>query len=142
MKPFRQRPGTPGILLIFLLLIFNSGCEPQKKGVAAPLNEVASLEKLAAAYEKLSEQVPVSPVNLAPKARKKFVVQVFEEAGYGYSETLTSLSKVNRNQITKLHRDIQELLFLPHYGFQRDIIKEIYTEQEQRDIELIISNLK
>lgn len=135
---------SPNISLLIIALIFAliSACEQKQSGVAAPLNELSALEKLATAYEKLSEEIPVSPANLAPKARKKFVSQVFRNAGFGYFETLQSLSSVNSNEITKLHRDMQELLFLPHYGLQQRIMKEIYNEEERILIEKIKLNFK
>ena len=130
------------LTLCMLLIIPLVACEKQKAALPAPLNNVSSLEELAAAYEELSEQIPTSPVNLAPKARKKFVVQVFEKAGYGYSEPLQSLAKVNRSEVTKFHRDMQELLFLPHYGLQNQIKQEIYDEQQQQAIKLIENNFR
>lgn len=130
------------LILCILLIVPLVACEKQKAADAAPLNNVGTLEELAAAYEKLSEQIPTSPAKLAPKARKKFVVQVFEKAGYGYNETLQNLAKVNRGEITRLHRDMQELLFLPHYGLGDQIKQEIYDEQQQQAIKLIENNFR
>ena len=107
-----------------------AGCAQQQPGVAAPLNNLQALEKLASAYEAVSEQIPVSPASLAPKARKKFVIQVFENAGYNYHETLKEISKIKTEEITKLHRDLLELLFMPHHGLSADDMKLIYSEEE------------
>lgn len=127
------------LILLILLVLSITSCEQKTAAVAAPLNDIGTLEKLAAAYEQISEQFPVSPVSLAPKARKKFVEQVFEAAGYGYSETLDSLAKVKPDEITKLHRDMQELLFLPHHGLSTEVEEQIYNEQQQKAIKKIKS---
>lgn len=130
------------IALLAALILGTNGCDREKPQIAAPLNDIATLEKLAAAYKEISQQFPVSPTNLAPAARRKFVEQVFATAGYGYSATLSSLSSVKKADITKLHRDMQELLFLPHYGLPKDSIDELYSEQELADIQKIESNFK
>ena len=132
---FQQRIFLPTkvlfhLTLLLLLALLIVACEQKKPGTAAPLNDIATLEKLAKAYKEVSDQFPVSPVNLAPNVRRKFVEQVFFSAGFGYSETLTSLSQVQKENITKLHRDMQELLFMPHYRLQADAMKDIYSEQE------------
>ena len=119
-----------------------AGCEPKKAGTPAPLNDIATLEILAKTYKEVSDQFPVNPVNLAPKMRRKFVEQVFSDAGFGYTETLTSLAQVKKENITKLHRDMQELLFLPHYSLQLDSVRDIYSEQELKTIQTITTRFK
>lgn len=130
------------LLLIVALVISMLACGEKKANIPAPLDDIATLEKLAAAYKEVSEQIPVSPVKLAPLARRKFVEQVFTTAGFGYSETLMSLSEVKRENITKSHRDLKELLFLPHHGLQQQSMKEIYSEKELLLISKIESNFK
>lgn len=130
------------LLLITALAIIILGCEEQKAGIPAPLDDIATLEKLATAYRDVSEQFPVSPAKLAPKARRNFVEQVFTTAGFAYFDTLSSLAEIKRENITKSHRDLQELLFLPHYGLQPQAMKEIYSEKELLLIAKIESNFK
>ena len=117
-------------LMVILAILSVSACDTRKSGDPAPLNDTPALEKLAEAYKEISDQLPVSPVNLPPKARLKFVEDVFEKAGYGYKETLASLANVQKEEITKLHRDMLELAFMPHYRMKYDALSEIYSENE------------
>ena len=115
-------------------------CTTQRPDTAAPLNDKATLEKLAAAYEKVSQSFPVSPVNLIPKARRDFVEQVFTECGYGYSATLLELAKIEPAAITQYHKDIRDLLFMPHYATDFEESRRIYSEAEMKAIEQINTN--
>jgi redox-regulated HSP33 family molecular chaperone len=130
------------LLLFAVLMISILACEEKKAGIPAPLDDIATLEKLATAYTEVSEQIPVSPVKLAPQARRKFIEQVFTTAGFDYLQTLKSLSEVQRDNITKSHRDLQELLFLPHHGLQQQAMKEIYSEKELTLVAKIETNFK
>lgn len=138
-----QRP-LPLSALLFLVIFSLSGCDTSQPNQypAAVLDNKEALEKLASAYESVSETIPVSPVNLRPAARKKFVVQVFMEAGFNYSETLHALSQVQAHSITQQHKDLKQLLFLPHYRVKFEEIKDIYTDEEINAIELINKNIK
>lgn len=127
-------------LLITALLIWLTACTSEQPGIAAPLNDRTTLEKLAKSYENVSESVPVSPVKLAPGARHKFVEQVFREAGFGYSATLIELSRIEPGEITQLHKDMKDLLLLPHYGVNFKETKQIYTQPELTAIEQINKN--
>jgi len=116
-----------------IALVFLTGllaCTETPPEQAAPLNDRPTLEKLADSYRFVADQFPVSPDKLAPKMRRKFVEQVFSNAGFGYRETMISLSRIDRGQITQLHRDMQELLFLPHHQLGKDSLGEIYSEEE------------
>jgi len=128
--------------LLLVLMLGVSACTKEQSHTPAPLNDVATLEKLATAYSEVSQQFPLSPASLAPATRRKFVEQVFLSAGYGYTETLFSLSEVKKEKITKLHRDMQELLFLPHYGLAKDSLKEIYSDNELAAIRKIENSFK
>lgn len=123
-------------------LIALSGCNNGETlgKPAAPLGDVSALEKLAEAYREISDEFPVNPVNLAPDVRKKFVKKVFSSAGYGYEETLSGLSKISRQEITELHRDMQKLLFLPHYRVGKEVWNDIYSDEEIQLIKEIESN--
>lgn len=118
------------ICLLVSLLVAIAACSKPEQGVAAPLGAKAALEKLATAYEQASEPLPVSPVSLAPKARRKFVENVFAEAGYDYIETLASISNVKKENFTKLHKDMLELLSLPHYRMSQEDYPLVYSEDE------------
>ncbi|WP_455201318.1 hypothetical protein [Kaarinaea lacus] len=130
-------------LLLLGILCF-PGCDTSNSDQypAAVLNDKETLEKLASAYETVSGTIPVSPINLRPSARKKFVEQVFTEAGYNYSTTLYALSKVPSYAVTQYHKDLKQLLFLPHYKVEFDEIKDIYTNEEINAIETININIK
>ena len=128
------------VLFAGTLLIWLAGCTAQAPGIAAPLGDNAALEKLARAYEKTSEAIHVSPVKLKPEARRKFVEQVFRESGYGYSETLLELAKIQPATINQLHRDMKDLLFMPHYGVNFEETKQIYSETELKAIATIKKN--
>ena len=126
-------------LLTILLLACDNGSTQE---ASAPLNDKETLEKLASAYESISENLPTSPASLRPEARKKFVVDVFENAGFNYSETLNSLAGIKGDNVTQYHIDMKELLFLPHHGFRLDDVKSIYTEDEINSIIKIAAKIK
>ena len=125
-------------------LLCLTACGPSQKNhnSAAPLGDKTALEKLAAAYETVTKSIPVSAVQLRPEARKRFVEQVFQEAGYDYSATLQALSQVTPESVTQYHKDLKQLLFLPHYGTLFEETKSIYTEQEMQAIQLINNTVK
>lgn len=126
------------IPLIFALILNVAACgSPPQSHQAAPLNDKSALEKLATAYEATAESIPVSPTQLRPEARKQFVEKTFNDAGYSYSATLQALSKVDPETITQYHKDMKQLLLLPHYGIPLEETKEIYTEQELQAIQMI-----
>ena len=130
--------------LLLLGILFLPGCDTSNTDQypAAVLDDKETLEKLASAYKTVSETIPVSPMNLRPSARKKFVEQVFTEAGYNYSATLYALSQVQGHAITQYHKDLKQLLFLPHYRVKLEETKDIYTAEEIKAIELINNNRK
>lgn len=127
--------------MLFCLVVFACGKQAETD-TAAPLDDKKTLEILAKAYEKISESMPASPVSLRPEARKKFVLEVFKEAGFSYGATMANLADVQTENVTQFHRDMKELLFLPHYGFRFDEVKSIYTEDEIESIIDITANVK
>ena len=128
-------------LRVFLIsatsLLFSCNSSQPTQYEAAPLDSKPALEKLASSYNSVAETIPVSAINLRPAARKKFVSQVFNEAGFNYSATLQALSKVQASSVTQYHKDMQQLLFLPHYKTRFEEIKDIYTAEEVKAIEAI-----
>jgi len=125
-------------LMITITICISAGCNSKSITVAAPLDDRATLEKLALAYQKQAESIPVSPTQLAPPQRKRFVEQVFNEAGFSYAMTLQDLARINPATIDQLHKDMKDLLFLPHYGVKFEEVKSIYSAQEQTAILTIL----
>jgi len=79
----------------------------------------------------------MNPLTLTPTQRKKFVKIVFSEAGYDYTSTLIHLAEIDPSSVNQLHKDMRDLLFLPHYGVNFQEVKSIYTEQERTAIDKI-----
>lgn len=113
-----------------LLLLMLSCSAKDDQLPAVTLGDVKVLEQLADAYRKQSELLPSSPLALTPQARKKFLIRVFNSAGYSYQRSLIALGNSDVNAISKHHRDLAQLIRLPHYGMEDSIKKEIYNEQE------------
>ncbi|WP_455222807.1 hypothetical protein [Kaarinaea lacus] len=131
------------VLFVIAVLLNVASCgSSQPSHQAAPLDDKNALEKLAATYEAAAESIPVSPTKLRPEARKQFVEKVFSDAGYNYAATLQTLAKVKPEAITQYHKDMKQLLYLPHYGIPFEETKEIYTEQEVQAIQIIDQNFK
>ena len=118
------------------LSIVLSACQPEAQP-PAPLGERQALEKLASTYETLSERLPVAPAGLTPQGKLKFVKDVFKNAGYDYTHTLHSLAQVPRQTVNSFHKDMMELLFLPHKGLNRQDFKTLYSDKEVASIEKI-----
>lgn len=119
-----------------LLCVILSGCggkeAPQQP---APIGDKAVLEQLAGEYEKLAENIPVSPWRLQPAQRKDFVERVFAASGYSYSATLHRLAEGGWSQDDKNATDLVELLFMPHTDINApEGLKGVYSEQELADI--------
>ena len=104
---------------------------------AAPAGDKSTLEKLADAYRIQAERLPTSPVNMHPDARMKFIQSVFSQAGYNYHKTLLDLADTEPTQLSQNHRDLGELLRLPHYALAADIKKQLYTADQLKAIEKI-----
>jgi len=119
-----------GALIGILALTLLVACTQEKHFGPAPLGNKAALEKLADAYRKMSRNLPVSPPGLTPAGRRKFLEQTFYEAGYDYSATLIALSKVTRADVNQYHKDLKQLLFLPHYDNRLKQLSEIYSKDE------------
>lgn len=129
-------------VLLLVSLSTAPGCESPQQLPAAPLNDRAVLEKLATAYKNMSGSLATNPARLRPQARLKFVNQVFTQAGYDYSLTLEALAAVPRDTIGQYHKDMRELLYLPHYGLKLDEVKDIYTQRELQAIRQIDEHFK
>ena len=129
---------NPFRLTIILMLFFAfSGCGDKTQMPAAPLGKKQTLENLADAYRKTASQLSMSPTHLTPVKRRQFLEQVFSQAGYSYSDTLTALSSIEKSSINQHHKDLKQLLYLPHYDKKYQAISDIYSEEEIRTIKKI-----
>ena len=124
-------------IIKWILLFTIAGCNGHSSAVPAPAGDKTVLEKLAASYQKLSEQLPSRPSSLTPAGKRKFVEQVFAEAGYDYTTPLLAMADGGLDPANQLHRDLVELLFLPHAGMARENFSNIYSSSEIRAIERI-----
>lgn len=143
MQTFYSRLNFPlrftkwSIALAACLLL--TGCGPDKPPLqSAPVGDRATLEKLAATYNRISEQLPAPPLKLLPDQRKTFIEQVFQESGYDYAATMHDLAlKINR-QSDQLVKDMAQLVLLPHANvLQPQSVSKLYSEQELKDVKKI-----
>lgn len=103
--------------------------------MAAPIGDQAVLERLAAEYNKLAENLPMSPTRLPPEQRKDFVGKVFAASGYSYSATLHRMAEGGWSPDDKNTKDLVELLFMPHTNVSApEGLKGVYSEQELADV--------
>lgn len=116
-------------------------CQPAPTQPPAPLGERQALEKLADIYNELSQHLPVSPSGLTPKGKLKFVRDVFKKAGYDYDGTLQTLAQTAPQAVTAHHRDMMELLFMPHQGMEKKDLETLYNNEEIANIEKIAALL-
>lgn len=130
------------IVIACLLLLFASACTDKQQYGAAPLNDKATLEKLATAYRNIAQDLPVTPTGLRPTARRKFLEQVFRQAGYDYSSTLIALAQVPAQQVTQHHIDLKQLLYLPHFDRRIKQLSDIYSQDEIAAITDIDKHIK
>ena len=123
--PFRQ------LFVLILNLLLLAACSSAEQTLpAAPVGDIKSLRSLADAYQQQSDQLEASPLKLRPEARKKFVIRVFNKAGFSYRKTLIALGDTDVSSTSKNHRDLAQLLRIPHYGLPETEKKALYDEQE------------
>ncbi len=119
--------------LFFIALFVASflvSCGGDKALEVVPVGEKPPLERLAKAYEAMSEQVAGNPRSLEPKERLRFVRFVFEKAGYDYDATLEALSRIEPDPMNPHQRDLAELLLLPHRASGWVDPAEVYSAEE------------
>jgi hypothetical protein len=126
---------------LMTLCLVLSACQPATPLSPAPLGQRQALEKLADAYNDLSRRLPTSPSGLTPQGKLKFIQDVFKKAGYDYGGTLKSLAQIPRESVNTYHKDMMELLFLPHQGVSRPDLKTLYSDEEIKNIEKITALL-
>jgi hypothetical protein len=129
-------------LVMAVALLGGCGAEPDATQ-PAPLGDKAALEKLAASWEKISSnKLSVSPASLPGNERKKFLEQVFADAGYSYTATLKQVAVQNIDKGNKLHTDLVDLVLLPHHGPRTPMDPaEIYTVEELQAVAAVERNL-
>ena len=128
-------------LILLLLLLFVSGCD-NNSPKPATVGDHAVLEQLAEAYRIVAQQYPVQPASMRPAGKKKFVEAVFKNAGYSFSATLGAFARQGANRTNQEHRDLAELLFLPHQGLADSDMVTLYSTEELIAIRSIQSSLK
>jgi hypothetical protein len=129
------------VYLLSLLLLLLAACSSQTQP-AAPLGDHGVLEQLAEAYRATAQQYPMQPKAMPPEGRREFVERVFKAAGYDYSATLLAMARQGADVTNAEHRDLAELLFLPHAGISNQAMGELYSEQELAAIYAIQADLR
>ncbi len=136
----KVRGGVNLFLVIFTLVL--AGCSDHVAELpAASFGDITVLEKLAKSYEKIAEYIPVRPQKLRQEDKKKFVEDVFKDAGYNYKKTLLSPA-AQQVMKSKHHRDLAELVLLPTTGLDEQSLTELYDAAELLAIAALKSNTK
>ncbi|WP_455209999.1 hypothetical protein [Kaarinaea lacus] len=124
---------------IFIIIVLSIGliaCQADHRP-PAPLGEREALEKLASAYETLSEQLPVSPTGLTPQGKLKFVQEVYRLAGYDFTATLQALAQTSPENLTSYHKDMMELVLLPNQGLSQQAAEDLFNATQLASIRRI-----
>lgn len=132
---------TLTLSLIFALLCV-AGCDDTPEATPAPLGDHAVLEKLADAYRAVADRYPVQPRVMAPQDRREFVEQVFRRAGYDYTATLGAMAREGVDVTNQDHRDLADLVLLPHQGLSEEAKAELYSSGELTSIHAIEAALR
>ncbi len=127
--------------MLILALLVLSACD-NGSPKPAPIGDHAVLEQLAEAYRSVAQQYPVQPASMRPAGKKKFIEAVFGAAGYGFSSTLKAFAKQGVDATSQDHRDLAELLMLPHKGLADTDMAALYSADELAAIRSIQSSLK
>jgi hypothetical protein len=127
--------------ILFLPLLVLSGCENGSPKPAS-IGDHAVLEQLAESYRSVAQQYPVQPASMRSAGKKKFVKEVFEKAGYSFSATLKAFARQGVDVTNQKHRDLAELLFLPHKGLAETELATLYSSDELVAIKAIQISLK
>lgn len=126
------------IPVLMLLMVFLVACGQASSNVAVPLDDVPALEKLANAFKDISRNHRLSPSALRPNQKKRFLMQVFDKAGYGYLATLQQLAQdKNFDRHKKYHKDLAELVLFAHLGRGGVDKSTIYSAEELRHVRII-----
>ena len=129
------------LLLLILALPVLSACDNGSLK-PAPVGDHVVLEQLADAYRSVAQQYPMQPASMPPEGKKKFIEGVFTTAGYSFSATLKAFAKQGVDVTNQDHRDLVELLMLPHKGLTDADMATLYSTEELAAIRSIQSSLK
>ena len=97
----------------------------------AAAGDHAVLEQLAQAYRQVGDHYPMQPQAMSPEGRRKFLDQVFRQAGYSYSASLLALANGPADSTDQDQRDLSELLLLPAKGLSDNQLGKSYSDEEQ-----------
>jgi len=125
------------LMVLFGLL----ACDNTSQKVV-PIGDHGGLEQLAAAYRKVLQEYPVAPASMQPEGKKKFVERVFAAAGYQYSATLKAFARQGIDGTNQDHRDLADLLFLPHKGMADAELPRLYTADELAAVRSLQAGLR
>ena len=131
----------PPFLLLMVSLLVLSACD-NGTPKPAPIGDHAALEQLADAYRTVAQQYSVQPASMRPAGKKKFIEGVFTAAGYSFSATLKAFANQDLDATNQDHRDLAELLMLPHKGLADSDMMTLYSTEELAAIRSIQSSLK
>lgn len=132
-------------IVIFWLVpaaLLLASCQPAPSSTSAPLGDYATLEKLADAFRQVAQDYTVQPRSMRPEDRKQFVQRVFSTAGYNYTATLQAVARQGLDVTHQDHRDLVELLFLPHQGVAEEVWADFYSDTELAAIQAIKANMR
>ena len=118
---------------MLLLVAALTACGDERLPAAA--GDHAVLEQLAQAYRKVGEQYPISPHAMSPEGRRKFVDQVFKQAGYSYSASLSAMANGSADSTDQDQRDLVDLLLLPTQGLSDKSLSKSYSTEEQAAVQ-------
>jgi hypothetical protein len=135
-SPFTGKTLLKQWYFVVLLGVISIACQPTNQS-PAPLGERQALEKLAGVYDRLSQRLPISPSGLTPQGKLKFVHDVFKKAGYDYNATLNALAQTPSQTVNSYHKDMTELLFMPHRGLSRQDMETLYSKEELENIDRV-----
>ena len=67
---------------------------------------------------------------------------MFKKAGYSFSATLKLFARQGADVTNQYHRDLAELLFLPHQGQVEKELAALYSTEELAAIKALQASLK
>ena len=133
----------PWPVLVAVMLLVMGCAQDEEPARPAPIGDKAVLQHLAEAYEKVAEDLPVSPWMLAPKERKQFVKDLFAKAGYSYAATLQEMAASKWDVADQNTLDLIQLLLLPHANLAPSArLEGVYTPQEAAAIRAIRERMR